>query len=123
MALNQAVIDSGSADEAGLVVFAATPRPRMCRRRAATSCWSRLMRAARRRSIEQVIGSTFSAFGGDGGVNLFTFHNVGDTTNCTAGLQAALPLVQASTNSNNVVVFVSDGRCDNTGGGRVQRGD
>ena len=115
-ALNQAVIDSGSADEAGMAVFAGT---------AATADVSpaggaQLLVApdapgSSPTYIAQVIASTFSTFGGDGGVNQFTFHNVGNTTNCTAGLQAALPPVQASTNTNRVVVFVSDGQCDLTG--------
>ncbi|HEV8625511.1 MAG TPA: hypothetical protein VG034_13715, partial [Acidimicrobiia bacterium] len=36
--------------------------------------------------------------------------------NCTGGLQSALTIVNASSNGTNVVVFVSDGLCDDTGG-------
>jgi hypothetical protein len=49
-------------------------------------------------------------------VGQFTLKNVGFQTNCTGGLQAALTIVTASSNGTNVVVFVSDGFCDNTGG-------
>jgi hypothetical protein len=117
-ALNQAVIDSGSADEAGLVVFAST---------AATADMSpaagdQLLVApdapgAAPLHVNTVIDSTFPQDGGNGGVTQFTNKLVGFQTNCTAGLQSALTVVQASSNSNNVVVFVGDGTCDNTGGG------
>ena len=115
-ALNQAVIDSGSADEAGIVVFASSAAAADVSPAAGTQ----LLVApdapgAPPTYINQVIESTFSIASDHGGVNLFTPHNVGLTTNCTAGLQAALPVVQASTNTQNVVVFVSDGQCDPTG--------
>ena len=113
--LNQAVIDSGSADEVGLAVFAGSAAAGDVSPAGGTQFLVAPDEGGPPPFIEQVISSTFSTFGGDGGVNLFTFHNVGNTTNCTAGLQAALPIVQASTNSNNVVVFVSDGQCDPTG--------
>jgi hypothetical protein len=115
LALNQAVIDSGSADEAGLAVFAGSAAAADVSPDGGTQLLVAPDEGGPPPYIEQVIGSTFSTFGGDGGVNLFAFHNVGNTTNCTAGLQAALPIVQAGTNSNNVVVFVSDGQCDPTG--------
>jgi hypothetical protein len=115
LALNQAVIDSGSADETGLAVFAGSSATADVSPAGGTQLLVAPDAGGPPPFIEQVIGSTFSTFGGDGGVNLFTFHNVGNTTNCTAGLQAALPPIQASTNSNNVVVFVSDGQCDATG--------
>ena len=117
-ALNQAVIDSGSADEAGLVVFATS---------AATADVSpaggdQLLvdpgaPGAAPLHLNTVIDSTFSVPGGNGGVTQFTNKNVGFETNCTAGLQSALTVVQASSNTTNVVVFVGDGLCDNTGGG------
>jgi len=117
-ALNQAVIDSGSADEAGLVVFASS---------AATADVSpaggdQLLVAPDAPGVaplylNTVIDSTFPDDGGNGGVTQFTNKLVGFQTNCTAGLQSALTVVQASSNSNNVVVFVGDGLCDNTGGG------
>jgi hypothetical protein len=116
-ALNQAVIDSGSADEAGLAVFASL---------GATADVSpaggdQLLVApdapgAPPTHIDTVVDSTFSVFGGDGGVAQFTNKIVGVETNCTGGLQAANTIVGASTNSNRVVVFVSDGLCDDSGG-------
>jgi hypothetical protein len=116
-ALNQAVIDSGSADEAGLAVFASS---------GATADVSpaggdQLIVAPDAPGgppthIDTVVDSTFSVFGGDGGVAQFTNKVVGVETNCTGGLQAANTIVAASSNSNEVVVFVSDGLCDDTGG-------
>ena len=103
--LNQAVIDSGSADEVGLVVFSST---------AATADLSpdpgdQLIVAPDAPGsaplyLNTVINSTFSVFGGNGGVAQFTNKVTGVTTNCTAGMQSALnvlrgnvkPLVTAS---------------------------
>jgi hypothetical protein len=119
-ALNQEVIASGSADETGFVVFADSAAAADV----SPAAGNQLLVApdapgAPPLHIEQVIESTFSEFGGNGGVTLFAPHTVGVSTYCTAGLEAALPVVQASTNTNNVVVFVSDGQCDNTGGGGI----
>jgi hypothetical protein len=44
---------------------------------------------------------------------------VGVETNCTGGLQAANTIMGASTNTHRVVVFVSDGLCDDSGGGGI----
>jgi hypothetical protein len=117
-ALNQAVIDSGSADEVGLAVFATE---------AATADMSpaaseQLIIAPNAPGVapfyvNSVVDSTFSVFGGDGGVGLFTPKIVGVNTNCTAGLQAALTVVNATTNGTKIVVFVSDGLCGDPGGG------
>jgi hypothetical protein len=115
VALNQAVIDSGSADEAGVVVFASTAAAADVSPAGGNQLLVAPDEGGPPPFIEQVIESTFSIASDHGGVNQFTFHNVGLTTNCTAGLQAALPVVQASTNTQNVVVFVSDGQCDPLG--------
>jgi hypothetical protein len=117
-ALNQAVIDSGSADEVGLAVFADTAAAADV----SPAAGEQLLVAPDAPGsapfhISTVINSTFSVFGGNGGVAQFTNKVVGNATNCTAGLQAALPIVQASSNSNQIAVFVSDGQCDNSGGG------
>ena len=119
-ALNQAVIADGSADEAGVAVFASL---------GATADVSpaggdQLIVApdapgAPPTRIDTVVDSTFSEFGGDGGVGQFTNKIVGVATNCTGGMQAANTIVGASSNTNRVVVFVSDGFCDNSGGGGI----
>jgi hypothetical protein len=113
--LNDAVIAGGSADEVGLVVFASD---------AATADMSPVggdqlitQPDAGPGDVDTVINSTFSVFGGDGGVMQFTPKTVGVFTNCTAALQRALDVVSASSNATNIVVFVSDGQCDNSGGG------
>ena len=49
--------------------------------------------------------------GGNGGVGQYTNKIVGLQTNCTAGLEKALEVVNASSNGTNIVVFVSDGMC------------
>jgi hypothetical protein len=115
-ALNDAVVDSGSADEAGLVVFATSaaaadvspdPLNQLLVSPDASNGGGTF--------INQVVNSAFSdAFGGNGGVSLFSPRAVGNGTNCIAALQAALPVVQASSNDTNIVVVVSDGQC---GGG------
>jgi hypothetical protein len=116
-ALNQAVVDSGSADEAGVAVFASSQ---------ATADMSpaggdQLLVAPDAPGVPPfhvttVVNSTFSNDGADGGVGQFTNKLVGFQTNCTGGLQSALTIVNASSNGTNVVVFVSDGLCDDTGG-------
>jgi hypothetical protein len=115
VALNDAVVTSGQADEAGLVVFADS---------AATADMSpaggdQLLTTpdAGPGDVTTVIDSTFSVFGGNGGVAQFTNKVVGNQTNCTAGLEAALTVVNASSNGTNVGVMVSDGQCDDSGGG------
>jgi hypothetical protein len=116
-ALNQAVVADGSADEVGLVVYADT---------GATADMSpaggdQIIVAPDAPGmapfhVETVVDSTFSdALGGNGGVGQFTLKNVGQFTNCRAGLEQSLLVVNASTNGTNVVIFASDGLC-NTGG-------
>jgi len=111
--LNDAVIDSGSADEAGLVVFASSAAAADV----SPDGGNQLIVAPDAANgggtfINQVVNSAFSDIsGGDGGVTQFSPRAVGQFTNCVAALQAALPSVQASTNGTNVVVFVSDGLC------------
>ena len=112
-ALNQAVIDSGSADEVGLVVFGDTAATADV----SSAAGDQLLVAPDSGGMNTVIDSTFSVFGGNGGVGQFTNKVVGVSTNCTGGMQSALTVVQASTNTNNVVVFVSDGVCTDDGGG------
>src|SRR5687768_9515727 len=111
--LNDAVIDSGSADEAGLVVFASSAAAADV----SPDAGNQLIVAPDAANgggtfIDQVVNSAFSdVSGGDGGVTQFSLRTVGQFTNCVAALQAALPIVQLSTNDTNVVVFVSDGMC------------
>jgi len=116
-ALNAAAIADGSVDEVGLAIYADT------------GATADLSPAGGDQSIiapnapgsapfqlNTVVDSAFSdQFGGPGGVTQFTLKNVGQFTNCTAGLQNALNLVNASTNGHNFVVFTSDGIC-NIGG-------
>ena len=67
-----------------------------------------------RRDVADVLVSAFSAFGGNGGVNLFTSKTVGVETSFSAGIQAALDILSASSRPNKMVVFMSDGL--NSGG-------
>lgn len=64
--------------------------------------------------VATVVNSTTSA----GGVGQFTARSAGGgNTNFTAGLQAALTLVNASTNGTNIVIFLSDGGSNLGGAG------
>ncbi len=114
-ALNQAVVADGSVDEVGLVVYASS---------AATADMSSsggdqmIIAPNDNGFVNTVVDSTFSVFGGNGGVAQYTNKIVGVETNCTAGLTAALTVVNAAMNSPpHNVVFVSDGLCDDSGGG------
>ena len=71
--------------------------------------------------VEEVLESTFSVFGGDGGVNQFTAHNVGNSTNFNDGVAAACSIVGASSQANKFVMFMSDGTAD--GGSNVGTAD
>ena len=63
--------------------------------------------------MNTVVNSAFSENGGaGGGLTQFSARNVGVQTNCSAGLEQALLLVNASSNGTNVVVFASDGECN-----------
>jgi len=116
-ALNAAVIADGSVDEVGLAIYADT---------GATADMSpaggdqMIIAPGAPGSpplyVNTVVDSAFSdQFGGDGGVTQFSLKKVGQFTNCEAGLQKALAVVNASSNGHNFVVFVSDGLC-NSGG-------
>lgn len=108
-ALNQAVVADGSVDEVGVAVFGdggvvadMTPGGGDDPITAPD---------AGPGDVDTVVDSTTS----DGGVGQFTGKSAGGgSTNFTAGLQSALSIVQASTNSRNIVVFLSDG-VSNTG--------
>ncbi|MCH8819525.1 MAG: hypothetical protein IIB03_04300 [Acidobacteria bacterium] len=63
------------------------------------------------------IADDFLVFGGDGGVNQFTAHNVGNSTNFNDGVAAACSIVGASSQANKFVMFMSDGTAD--GGSNV----
>ncbi|MFN2138054.1 MAG: VWA domain-containing protein [Candidatus Promineifilaceae bacterium] len=108
--LNDAAIDSGSVDEVGVVVFGAG---------AVTGDMSpdggdQLIIAPDADSyLDTVVNSATSS----GGLTQYTGKSSGGgSTNFTAGLQAALLVVNASTNGYNTVMFMSDG-ASNTGGG------
>jgi hypothetical protein len=113
-ALNAAAISNGSVDEVGLAVYAdsgatADMQP---------DAGDQLITAPDADNhVNTVVDSTFSAFGGNGGVAQFTNKVVGVQTNFAAGLQAAVDIVNASTNGTNIVVFLSDG-VSTTGGGQ-----
>lgn len=116
-ALNQAVVADGSADEAGLVVYADSGATADM----SPAAGDQIIVAPDAPGmapfhVDTVVNSTFSdQFGGNGGVGQFTLKNVGQFTNCRAGLEQSLLVVNASTNGTNVVIFASDGLC-NTGG-------
>ena len=69
--------------------------------------------------VEEVLSSVYSQYGATGGVNLFTPKTVDKQTNFADGLTAAVQIVSASTVSNKIIVFMSDGG----GSGSVMLGD
>jgi len=69
--------------------------------------------------VEEVLSSVYSQSGATGGVNLFTPKTVDMQTNFADGLTAAVQIVSASTVSNKIIVFMSDGG----GSGSVMLGD
>lgn len=114
-ALNAAAITDGSVDEVGVVVFASS---------SATADMSSAGGDqkitdpnAGPGDVNTVVDSTYSLFGGDGGVGQFANKVVGVQTDFTAGLQKALDVVNASTNGTNIVVFISDGASSEGGSG------
>jgi hypothetical protein len=109
--LNGAAIASGSVDEVGVVVFGEG---------AVTGDMSpdagdQLVIAPDADSyLDTVVSSATST----GGLGQFTAKSSGGgSTNFTAGLQAALTVVNASSNGTNIVVFLSDGNSNAGGGG------
>lgn len=111
-ALNQAVISDGSSDEVGVVVYATSGATADMQAVAGDQIIT--LPDAGPGDIDTIVDSTFSA---PGGVSQFTNKPVGIQTNCTDGLVKALDVVNASTNGTNIVVLVSDGLCDDSGGG------
>ena len=112
VALNTAAGIDGSVDEVGVVVFGeggvtADMSP-------AAGDQPLTAPNAGPGNVTTVVNSTTSA----GGVGQFAAKGAsGDFTNFTAGLQSALTLVTASTNSTNIVIFLSDGASNLGGGG------
>jgi len=113
-ALNEAAIADGSVDEVGLVVYADSGAAADM----APDGGDQLIIAPDADSyLAAVVDSTYSAVGGgNGGAAQYTNKPVGQFTNFAAGLQSALPVVQASSNGANIVIFLSDG-LSNLGGG------
>ena len=116
-ALNAAVVADGSVDQVGIAVYGDNGATADM----APALGPQLLidpgaPGAPPLQVNTVVNSAFSQNGGaGGGLTQFSARNVGVQTNCTAGLQQALLLVNASTNGTNNVVFASDGVC-NTGG-------
>ena len=111
--LNTAADSSGSITDTGLVVFASA---------AATAdmqgaVGDQLLTTDFVTEVPTVINSIFSQASGDGGVTQYAPRNVGVVTNFAAGLQQALPVVQASTEGNIIVIFASDGESNSGGAG------
>jgi len=110
--LNNAVIANGSADEVGVAVYASS---------SATADMSPaggdqiIVAPDDDTYVDTVVDSMYAQDGGNGGVGQYTNKTVGYRTNFAGGLQAALTIVNASTNSINIVVFLSDG-VSNEGG-------
>ncbi|NLS76861.1 MAG: VWA domain-containing protein [Chloroflexi bacterium] len=113
-ALNLAAIADGSVDEVGLVVYADSGAAADM----APDVGDQLIIAPNADGqLVTVVDSTYSDVGGgNGGAAQYTNKPVGQFTSFAAGLQNALPIVQASTNGTNIVVFLSDG-LSNVGGG------
>ena len=112
-ALNAAVIADGSVDEVGIVVFASGSATADM----SSASGDQLIIAPNADGfVNTVVDSAFSELGGNGGVGLFTNKVVGVQTNFAAGLQEALAVVSASSNSKNIVIFGSDG-VSSMGGG------
>ena len=104
IALNSAAIADGSVDEVGVVVFGAGGVTADM----SPAAGDQLITApnAGPGNVATVVNSATSA----GGVGQFTAKSSGGgATNFTAGLQAALTVVNASSNSKKIVVFLSDG--------------
>jgi len=113
-ALNGAAVSSGSVDEVGLVVFAT---------HAASADMSPdtgdqpIIPPSGDGYVATVVDSTIAHDGDDGRVVKYTEKLVGYQTYCTEALQRALAVMGSSTNGVNIAVMVSDGTCDDTGGG------
>ncbi|MCI5208477.1 MAG: VWA domain-containing protein, partial [Candidatus Electrothrix sp. ATG2] len=113
-ALNQAVIDEGSVDQVSVVAYASS---------AASGDMSpdsgdqMLIAPDADSYVSTVVDSTFSVPGGNGGLKKYTEKLIGYETNCTDALEKALEVANTSSNDTNMAVFVSDGLCDDSGGG------
>jgi hypothetical protein len=98
--LNDLVVTDGSAIDVGLAVFASSGAAGDI----SSSSGEQLVTAPADPDVDTAIGSvTF------GGITQFTARSVGGGTNFTAGLAAALDVVQAGAGSTANVVFLSDG--------------
>lgn len=107
--LNSTIVSDGSAVDVGLSVFGAGGVSADM----APDAGDQPLEAPANPNVGTVIGSVVI-----GGVNQFTPKAVNSgATNFTAGLQAALVSVQASTAASKNVVFLSDGLSNQGGGG------
>ena len=113
-ALNDAVIADGSADEAGVVVFGSGTVAAVTADMSPASGDQLIIAPDADSYVNTVVNSVFSG----GGVNQYTSKSTtSGGTNFAAGLQKALVVVSASTNSKKIVVFVSDGVSNQGGAG------
>jgi hypothetical protein len=112
VALNTAADNDGSVDEVGVAVFGTGSVTADMSPDAGDQPLTDP--GAGPGNVATVVNSTTSA----GGVGQFTARSAGGgNTNFTAGLQAALTLVNASTNGTNIVIFLSDGGSNLGGAG------
>ena len=116
-ALNDAIIADGSADEAGVVVFGSGSVAAVTADMSPASGDQLIIAPDADSYVNTGVDSVFSSVG-SGGVNQYTIKSTtGSATNFAAGLEKALVVVSASTNSKKIVVFVSDGVSNQGGSG------
>ena len=119
-ALNQVAIANGTVLDVGVVAFAGTAAAGDVGPAAGAQSLTgpaTNANASGGPDVEEVLQSAFSTFGGDGGLNQFTFHNVGNLTNYAAAMTAANALAASSAATTKLVAFLSDGTA--TAGGAV----
>jgi hypothetical protein len=106
--LNNQVVADGSALDVGVTVFGTSG----ARADMSPDAGDQDLSAPDSPNVATVVNSAVI-----GGINQFTARSVGQTTNFTAGLLAALGSVQASSAASKNVVFLSDGISIDGGGG------
>ena len=119
--LNQEIVNKGISTEVGVVVYAATAE--IADMTPASSVETIIAPNAGDVDypsyLETVVNSTISypldpnKF--PSRVDQFTSYSVGRTTDCREGLQKALTVANATTNEPKIVVFTSDGICNEGG--------
>jgi hypothetical protein len=119
--LNGVAVDSGAVSEVGAVVFASAAAAADVRPEAGDQPITGPavdLDSDTTRDIEQVIATTFSEFGGNGGVTAFTPRSVGVDTNFADAITATTAVAAGASPSRKIVAFLSDGIAST--GGSIQ---